>query len=539
MATDQKISRKENILQCLAHMLESGPGERITTAALAREVGVSEAALYRHFPSKARMFEGLIEFIRAASDPFHAVAGIETLVREAGFTALDGAAAWQLQAGGRYYTTRNDSALIAFTLGEQELVMSGIRMAGAHTDSPCLRVKPQPELVRQGYLQLGVEVYGGALFNPWFDRDLSLSGRVNFINGNGELDSCLLNLQKPIAVIPSLAIHLDREANQSRSVNAQTDLPPVLLSLQKGESFSFNEFLLEQLRQLPEQRDARKVLSYELSFYDTQPPALVGLRDQFIASARLDNLLSCYVCLQSLLSASAGEKLNSNLVVFNDHEEVGSTSTSGADGPFLRSVLERLLAHSGSGDAGAEAFERMIRRSFFLSVDNAHGIHPNYSDRHDGNHGPLLNRGPVLKINSNQRYASNSNTSAVFANLCEQENVPLQKFVVPVVGVLSSVALLGDEDLCDVEAGGRAVVAVDHLVETGREAQLLGGSRLGRGADHAERAVIVAQREAVAVEARRGVEAVGYERGRHGRRRYTVARSAAPRRPRARCPAST
>ncbi len=369
----------------------------------------------------------LLEFIRNATDPFHATASIAAILRAADYTELDGSAAWNLKAGGRYFTTRNESALIAFTVGAGDPVLSGVRMTGAHTDSPCLKVKPQPELYKNGYLQLGVEVYGGALFNPWFDRDLSLSGRVDFIDAQGQLDSCLINLRKPIAIIPSLAIHLDREANQNRSVNPQQELLPLLLSLESGEKFSLNDFLLTVIQDLPERQDVQKVLSHELSFYDTQAPALVGLREQFIASARLDNLLSCYVCLQSLLSVPAANDFN--LAVFNDHEEVGSTSTSGADGPFLKSVLERMLAQVGSGSAGAEDFERMIRRSIFLSVDNAHGIHPNYSDKHDGNHGPLLNGGPVLKINANQRYASNSHSAAFFRAICEQENVPVQSFV--------------------------------------------------------------------------------------------------------------
>jgi len=376
---------------------------------------------------KSDFNNGLLDFIRNSPDPFHATASIAASLRAAGYAELDGSEAWSLKAGGRYFTTRNESALIAFTIGTGDPVLTGIRMTGAHTDSPCLKVKPQPELFRNGYLQLGVEVYGGALFNPWFDRDLSLSGRVDFIDAQGKLDSCLINLKKPIAIIPSLAIHLDREANQNRSVNPQQELMPLLLSLQAGEEFSLNDFLLAVIRDLPGRQDVQKVLSHELCFYDTQAPALVGLHEQFIASARLDNLLSCYVCMQSLLNMQTAD--NFNLAVFNDHEEVGSTSTSGADGPFLKSVLERMLAQVGAGDAGAENFERMIRRSIFLSVDNAHGIHPNYSDKHDSNHGPLLNGGPVLKINANQRYASNSHSAAFFRAICAEENVPVQSFV--------------------------------------------------------------------------------------------------------------
>lgn len=377
--------------------------------------------------SKQQFNQGLLKFISSATDPFHAVASMEDMLQAAGYEALDEASAWTLSKGGRYYTTRNGSSLIAFSMGINELMTDGLRMAGAHTDSPCLKVKPQPEISRNGYLQLGVEVYGGALYGPWFDRDLSLSGRVEYEDNHGHLNSCLINLKKPVAVIPSLAIHLDREANQNKSINAQQELVPLLMGMKKGESFSFNEFLLEQVRQQPGLQEAKKVLSHELCFYDTQPPALVGLQEQFIASARLDNLLSCYVCLQALLAAGSD---SFSLVVCNDHEEVGSTSASGADGTFLRSVLERILAQCGVAEANTENFERMIRHSIFLSVDNAHGVHPNYADKHDANHGPLLNHGPVLKVNSNQRYASNSRTSALFKSLCEKEKVPVQTFVV-------------------------------------------------------------------------------------------------------------
>ncbi len=379
--------------------------------------------------SKPQFNTDLMDFIRSSPDPFHATRTVESRLLAAGYAALDSAQAWQLEPGGRYFTTRNDSAIIAFTFGSRDLPASGIRMTGAHTDSPCLKLKPQPVLQRNGYLQLGIEVYGGALFNPWFDRDLSLSGRVDYLDADGKPKSCLLNLEQPLAVIPSLAIHLDREANLNRSVNPQLELVPLLMTLEPGETFSLDDFLLQHIQQLPGHDQARKVLSHELCFYDTQPPALTGLRQQFISSARLDNLLSCHVCLQALLETPPSHD-GFSLIVFNDHEEVGSRSTSGADGPFLRMVLDRMLAAATGGAAHAENFERMIRNSMFLSVDNAHGVHPNYSDKHDGNHGPLLNKGPVLKINANQRYASNSHSTAIFRSLCEQEGVPVQSFAV-------------------------------------------------------------------------------------------------------------
>jgi len=260
------------------------------------------------------------------------------------------------------------------------------------------------------------------------DRDLSLAGRVSYLNEDGAIDHQLIDLEKPVAVIPSLAIHLDRDANDKRSVNKQKDLPPILMKLPENDietSIDFKAILLKLIRVKNDSLDikpaqAEKVLSYELSFYDTQAPAVIGLHDDFIASARLDNLLSCYTGLMALIENN--DKQNT-LLVCSDHEEVGSMSAAGAQGPFLKSVLERLCDND-------ESISRMIANSVMISVDNAHGVHPNYADKHDSNHGPILNNGPVIKVNANQRYASNSQTGALFEHLCELADVPVQSFVV-------------------------------------------------------------------------------------------------------------
>ena len=362
--------------------------------------------------------QDLMQFLAASPTPFHAVNEMASRLDKAGFSRLSEADPWEIKEQGRYYVVRNGSAIIAFTtLGGCPLA-SGYRMVGAHTDSPCLRVKPHPELNKQGYFQLGVEVYGGALLNPWFDRDLSLAGRVSYKNEQGQIKSALINYQKPIAIIPSLAIHLDREANETRSVNPQKDIPPIVMQAEKGKQ-DFRAMLLAQLKKEQPDTDAARVLDYELSFYDTQPPAIVGLEQDFLASARLDNLLSCYIGLQAILKCQD----QNALLVCNDHEEVGSASSSGAQGPMLKSVLERIVPNT-------EQLTRMLDKSMMISADNAHGIHPNYADRHDANHGPELNKGPVIKMNTNQRYASNSETSSLFRHLADECEVPVQSFVV-------------------------------------------------------------------------------------------------------------
>lgn len=382
---------------------------------------------------KVSFNEGLLQFLQQSPTPFHAVQTMQARLHQAGYELLDEEDTWHLKSGGRYVVQRNGSSIIAFTLGQGDPAESGFRMSGAHTDSPCLKLKPNavmpPNAQTGSALQFAVEVYGGALMAPWFDRDLSLAGRVEYRLGDGSMGSALLDWQRPIATVPSLAIHLDREANSNRTINAQKDLPPVLALQTSAADFDFSRWIIAALREQQGVDNVDSVLAHELYFYDTQPPAMIGLHEDFIASARLDNLLSCYVGQQALLADQSAQAQNFALLVCNDHEEVGSNSACGAQGPFLRSVLARISAQLGSGDA-AESVERMTRRSLFLSIDNAHGLHPNFADKHDNNHGPLLNQGPVIKVNANQRYATNSRTTARFKALCEQAEVPVQSFVV-------------------------------------------------------------------------------------------------------------
>ncbi|GGO80321.1 putative M18 family aminopeptidase 2 [Marinobacterium nitratireducens] len=360
----------------------------------------------------------LMAYLAASPTPYHAVAEMARRLEAQGFERLREADDWSLQPGGRYYSTRNGSSIIAWRMpAARSLAESGLRMVGAHTDSPCLKVKPNPSLHRQGYLQLGLEVYGGVLLNPWFDRDLSIAGRVNYRRDDGSLGQSLIDFERPVAVIPNLAIHLDREQNNGRAINAQTFLPAIIG--QADKTGDFRELLCQQLAQQGVANVA-EVLDFDLSLYDTQAPALVGLDGEFLLSARLDNLLSCFIGLQALIGAGADEGA---LLVCNDHEEVGSMSAVGAQGPMLQQLLERLLPEP-------QARHRMIARSMLISADNAHAVHPNFADRHDANHGPSINGGPVIKINANQRYATSSETSAIYRHLAAQEEVPVQAFVV-------------------------------------------------------------------------------------------------------------
>lgn len=371
------------------------------------------------FNSKKKLFKRqLLEFIDHSPTPFHTVSVMAELLETNGFNRLKEREVWNLCAGQRYFFTRNDSSIIAFILGRQPLWETGIRMVGAHTDSPCLKIKPQPELNRYGYFQLGVETYGGVLLNPWFDRDLSIAGRVTAKKNNGDITQCLIDFKSPIAVIPSLAIHLHRDANKNNPINQQQHLAPLLMQTLVADQIDFRQLLKRQLAaQLGASID--EVLGFELSLYDTQPSSLLGLNNEFIAAARLDNLLSCFVGLQSLLAA---DNEITAMLICNDHEEVGSASVCGAQGPMLMNALQRIVPNT-------EERLRSLDHSLLISADNAHGIHPNYADKHDGNHRPLLNGGPVIKVNANQRYATTDYTSAIFRDLCNKRQVPVQTFV--------------------------------------------------------------------------------------------------------------
>lgn len=365
--------------------------------------------------------QSLLSFLQASPTPFHATTSMMSILLSSGYTELFEDQVWDLKEQSGYFIRRNDSSIIAIWLADKS---QALRLVGAHTDSPCLKVKPNADLSGKGYFQLGVEVYGGALLAPWFDRDLSLAGRVH-ARIDGKIESVMVNFERAIATVPSLAIHLDREANKGRTINPQTQLPPVL-SIAGAKDRDLNSILMAEVAQQFADSDSagsdakvESILDYELFFYDTQPPALIGLENEFIASARLDNLLSCFIGLQSLLEA---DKSQNKLLICTDHEEVGSASACGAQGPFLQQVMERIWPNN-------EDRNRIIAGSMMISADNAHGIHPNFSDRHDQNHGPMLNQGPVIKINANQRYATNSLTSAIFKQLCDDAGVKYQAFV--------------------------------------------------------------------------------------------------------------
>lgn len=360
----------------------------------------------------------LLEFIDSSPTPFHATENMAKILKAENFVELDERNTWDLEPRGKYYIIRGESSIIAFRLGEEPLAENGFRIVGAHTDSPCLKVKPNPDKKFKNYISLGVEIYGGVLLSTWFDRDLSIAGRVSFEKSDGSMDSCLINFENPIVAIPNLAIHLNRESNENRTINKQKEMPPILMQLEEGQEKSFDEVLIEELER-EGVKGVQKIYDYDLFLYPTQKGSFVGYNQEFINSMKLDNLLSCYIGMSSLL---AGESNSTDVLICSDHEEVGSSSDVGAGGPFLKAVLQRIAGTT-------ENFYRSVANSMLISADNAHGVHPNYSDKHDENHGPIFNQGPVVKSNANQRYATQSMTSSIFQYLCDKAESPVQHFV--------------------------------------------------------------------------------------------------------------
>lgn len=364
--------------------------------------------------------DDLLKFLAASPTPYHAAqSALERLVA-AGFSLLDETSSWQELAPGRYAICRGDSALFAFVIPEGR--PSGFRIVGAHTDSPNLRLKPRPEYTRHGYVQLGVEVYGGALLNSWLDRDLGLSGRL-VIRNDQRLETKLIRIDRPLLRVPQLAIHLDRDVNDRGLVlNRQEHLAPVFGL--EGEEPS-DSLLSLCAKEASVRRD--DIVSSELMLHDVVPPTRAGASGEFIFSGRLDNLAMCHAAIQALLDAAERGAVDGliPLAALFDHEEVGSNSAYGAGAPILPTLIERIvLGRGGSRDD----YHRVVAASLCISADMAHAVHPNYPERHEARHRPVLNGGPVIKINAQQRYATCARTSALFEALCKTAGVPVQHY---------------------------------------------------------------------------------------------------------------
>ena len=371
-------------------------------------------------PVPSPVLSDLMRFLEASPTPYHAVESAQLRLTAAGFQAISEQADWSRLAPGKYHFVRGDSALVAFVVPQEQALAA--RLVGAHTDSPNLRLKSKTAWSKEGYLQLGAEPYGGVLLSSWLDRDLALAGRVIVHTEHGT-ETRLVRLNNVLVRVPQLAIHLDREVNERGLVlNKQEHLHPVL-GLGDGERA---KTLLEALCAEAAGVSPGQVVQHELMLFDTTPPALGGLNKEFIYSARLDNLAMCHAAVTALIACGDRPAANTiPLVVLFDHEEVGSESAYGAGSPLLANVLERLVSSQGGS---REDFLRLITRSVCISADMGHAVHPNYADRHDARHRPVLNGGPVIKVNTQQRYATCVHTAAMFANVCQEAGIPVQYY---------------------------------------------------------------------------------------------------------------
>ncbi|GJJ07206.1 hypothetical protein Clacol_001406 [Clathrus columnatus] len=381
--------------------------------------------------------QGFLEFVNSSPSPFHAVATAVRRLETKGFQKvythlvtfiqLKEQDSWDLKAGGKYYVTRNQVALLAFTLPSNWKSGAGVSIVATHIDSPNLRVRPISKKSTLGYLQVGVETYGSGLWFTWLDRDLSVAGRVVITNKAGtEFTSKLVKVEKPILRVPNLAIHLDGSANDAFKFNKQTEFIPILgvagdqLNAPQESSANHHPAFLaaisDQLSVSPE-----LISDMELSLYDTQPSVIGGINNDFIFSPRLDNQLSSYCAVEAMATSSHTSSENVNCIALFNHEEVGSGSSSGAAGSLIPYLLQRLSPH-------AEDHARSVAKSFLISADVTHAVHPSYPNKHEESHSPRINSGIAIKLNHKQRYASDAIGSFLVRKLVEKKGGKVQEF---------------------------------------------------------------------------------------------------------------
>ena len=366
----------------------------------------------------------LLQFLDESPCNFLAVKNIRTRLEALGFRELNMADAWVVEPGGRYFVVKNHSAIFAFVVGHGK-PSDGFRIICAHSDSPGFRVKPSCEMVCSGnVLKLNTEVYGGPILYTWFDRPLSLSGRV-MLRGKSPLAPVtrLVNFKRPLLTIPHLAIHFNRAVNEGNPLSKQRDMLPVMAVL--NDKAEAQNYILNLLgRELGV--DTSEILDYDLSLYDTTPACLLGADDEFISSGRIDDLEMTHAALTALTAASGSVQKMTRVMAIFDNEETGSGTKQGAASPILRNILERVNLALG-GDV--ETMCRAVANSFMISADNGHAIHPNYESKQDPTNHPVPGGGPVIRINANCKYMTDAESAAVFRVICEEAGVPVQMFV--------------------------------------------------------------------------------------------------------------
>ena len=376
----------------------------------------------------------LIDFLNSSPVNFLAVKTTAEILEKAGYKSFDPTDKMpEWKAGDKFYTKKNDSSIYAFHVGENPLADAGFHIICAHCDSPTFRIKPHAEMLCEGNIvKLNTELYGGAIMSTWFDRPLSLAGRV-IVKGEDALhpSTRLLHIKRPLLQIPNLAIHFNRQVNDGVKLSKQKDMLPVLAAQMDKSAPVLLPLIAAEIG-----CDTADILDFDLYLYDTTPGCTVGLNNEFISAGRLDDLSMCHAGLEAILGSKKQSEATQVLAIF-DNEETGSGTKQGAHSPFLSMILERLVLAEGMSDAfptvNAESarddFHRMIEQSFMVSADNAHAWHPNYGEKMDPTNHPVLGGGPVIKVNAAQKYASDADGAAVFAEICRKAGVPFQRFV--------------------------------------------------------------------------------------------------------------
>ena len=367
--------------------------------------------------------EKLLRFIDASPVNFLAVRNVCNTLLDNGFVKLHAEEALK-DLPDKFFITKNNSAVFAFHLGRQSMADAGFRIIAAHSDSPTFRIKPNAEMVGEGgLLRLNTEAYGGAILNTWFDRPLSLAGRVILRSADAlNPQTRLLNIKRPLLVIPNLAIHFNRQVNDGVKLSKQKDMLPILGYVNDRLEA---DGLLVRLIANELQIEKEQIIDFDLYLYDTTPACLVGLNNEFISSGRLDDLSMVHAGMEAMTAESAKPETTKVLAIF-DNEETGSGTKQGAGSNFLMSLIQRIvLAQGGSLDD----YYRSVEKAFMVSADNAHGFHPNYAEKYDPTNHALLGGGPVIKINAAQKYATDAMSAAVFQQICERAGVPCQRFV--------------------------------------------------------------------------------------------------------------
>lgn len=377
------------------------------------------------------MIKRLLSFLDASPVNFLAVKNIADTLLANGFRRVDPSQPLgEVKSGDRFFVTKNDSSVFAFRIGNKPIADAGFHMICAHCDSPTFRIKPNAEMLTEGgIVKLNTEVYGGPIMSTWFDRPLTLAGRV-IVRGEDVMhpQTLLLHIKRPLLQISNLAIHFNRQVNDGVALSKQKDVLPLLgqITSQLEAGNLLMNVILEELNSNAAGRElcAKDILDFDLYLADATPACTFGVHNEFISSGRLDDLSMCYAGLEALIASDTTD--TTQVLALFDNEETGSQTKQGAGSPFLSFMLKRIaLAQSNT----EEAYNQAVERAFMISADNAHAWHPNYPEKYDPTNHPMLGGGPVIKFNAAQKYASDAVSAAVFAGLCEKAGVPCQRFV--------------------------------------------------------------------------------------------------------------